>query len=156
AKANPDTNENTIYTSVSKLSVEFPKEVIKPSRGIYQLASLADQQGEGQGDQPPPVDQAPREQDFYESFAAWLRDDLDEVTEAVELGGAGIKTKWGTPDVVGVYKPLADQIYKFPLELVAAEIKTETSQSVVAFGQAVAYRVFAHKRYVVMPRTLGS
>ena len=27
AKANPDTNENTIYTSVSKLSVEFPKEV---------------------------------------------------------------------------------------------------------------------------------
>jgi len=47
-----------------------------------------------------------KESDFYQPFADWLRNDLDEVTEVASLGGAGLKSKWGTPDVVGIYKPL--------------------------------------------------
>src|SRR5262249_48589528 len=83
------------------------------------------------------------------------RADLDEATEALPLGGAGQRNKWQTPDVLGTYKPLADQPYKFPIEIVSAEIKTDPTQSLVAFGQAIAYRLFSHKTYLVMPRRLG-
>jgi hypothetical protein len=35
---------------------------------------------------------------------------------------------------------------------VTAEIKAVASQPVVAFGQAVAYRLFSHKSYIVVPK----
>jgi len=70
------------------------------------------------------------------------------------LGGAGLKSKWGTPDVVGVYKPLASNLIKFPIEIVTGEIKI-AKEPVVAFGQAVAYRLFSAKTYIAMPKTLA-
>jgi preprotein translocase subunit Sec61beta len=79
----------------------------------------------------------------------------EEATDAVPLGGAGMKSKWGTPDVVGVYRALAAQLIKFSPELVAAEIKLDPGQPVVAFGQAIAYRLFAARTYVVMPNTIS-
>ena len=85
------------------------------------------------------------EEDFYEPFAEYLKNDLDEVTTVASFGGAGLKGKWGTPDVIGVYKSLASNLIKFPLEIVAAEIKIDPQTPVVAFGQAVAYRLFAAK-----------
>lgn len=84
-----------------------------------------------------------------------MKNELDEVTVAVPLGGAGLQKKWGTPDVVGVYKPLASHRIKFDLEIVSAEIKVDPNQPVVAFGQAVAYRLFSAKSYVVMPNTIS-
>jgi hypothetical protein len=95
-----------------------------------------------------------KESEFYGPFAEWLKNDLDEVTEVVSLGGAGLKSKWGTPDVVGIYKPLASNLIKFPLEIVSAEIKIDPQAPVVAFGQAVAYRLFSTKTYIAMPTTL--
>ena len=62
--------------------------------------------------------------------------------------------KWGTPDVVGIYKPLASNLIKFPAEIVSAEIKTDPGQPVVAFGQAIAYRLFSTKTYIVMPTSM--
>jgi hypothetical protein len=54
----------------------------------------------------PPAETTPfKESDFYDTFAEWLKNDLDEVTDATALGGAAMGKKWGTPDVVGVYKP---------------------------------------------------
>jgi hypothetical protein len=97
----------------------------------------------------------PREEEFYEPFADWIKNELDEVTIAVPVGGSGFQKKWGTPDVVGVYKPLASHRIKFDLEIVSAEIKVEASQPVVAFGQAVAYRLFSAKSYVVMPNSIS-
>ena len=64
-----------------------------------------------------------KEVEFYKPFAEWLKNDLDEVNLAVSLGGAGLKSKWGTPDVVGIYKPLASNLIKFPIEIVSSEIK---------------------------------
>src|SRR4029077_16559693 len=34
-----------------------------------------------------------KESDFYEPFAEWLKNDLDEVTEVVSPDGAGLKSK---------------------------------------------------------------
>jgi hypothetical protein len=56
--------------------------------------------------------------------------------------------------VVRIYKPLASNLIKFPIEIVSAEIKIDPQAPVVAFGQSVAYRLFSTKTYVAMPRTL--
>jgi hypothetical protein len=42
----------------------------------------------------------------------------------------------------------------FPIEIVSAEIKIDPLFPVVAFGQAVAYRLFSTKTYIAMPTTL--
>jgi hypothetical protein len=95
------------------------------------------------------------EEDFYASFADWLKNELDEVTVAIALGGAGMQKKWGTPDVIGVYKALASHRIKFDLEIISAEIKVDPQQPVVAFGQAAAYRLFSAKSYIVMPTSIS-
>ena len=95
------------------------------------------------------------EQDFYGSFAEWLVEN-DEVTVASALGGSSLGGKWGTPDVIGVLKPRAQDIFKFEPQIVTAEIKAVPTQPVVAFGQAVAYRLFSHKSYVVVPKPTTS
>ena len=50
-------------------------------------------------------------------------------------------------------KPEASDLIKFQPQIVSAEIKIDTNSPVVAFGQAVAYRLFSHKSYMVMPNT---
>jgi hypothetical protein len=104
---------------------------------------------------PPVISPKIQEEDFYEPFADWLKNELDEATIAIPLGGAGLQKKWGTPDVVGVYKPLASHRIKFDIEIISAEIKIDPQQPVVAFGQAAAYRLFSAKSYVVMPTTIS-
>lgn len=148
----PETPKNTINGSIWNLETQFPTIITKPSRGLFKLV------GDEEIEIAPPKPEAgkPRvvESDFYVSFSEWLKNDLDEVTDSVDLGGAAIRTKWGTPDVVGVYKPLASNLIKFPLEIVSAEIKTEPQAPVVAFGQAISYRLFSSKTYIVMPSSV--
>ena len=43
-------------------------------------------------------------------------------------------------------------IIKGEIEIVSAEIKTDPTQLVTAFGQVCAYRLFSHKAYLVVPR----
>ena len=146
---NPETPKNTIHGSVWDLSTRFPAEISKPSRGLF-IPTIAPEAA------PPSIIPSKiREEDFYEPFAEWLKNELDEATTAIPLGGAGLQKKWGTPDVVGVYKPLAAHRIKFDLELISAEIKLDPQQPVVAFGQAAAYRLFSAKSYVVMPSSIS-
>lgn len=140
----PETPVNTIHGSVWNLETVRPSEVRKPSRGLYLAAET------GEVPEPSPKPKV-GESEFYESFGEWLRNELDEVTDVVALGGAGFRNKWGTPDVLGVYKPLASNLVKFPLEIVAGEVKVSGTESIVAFGQAAAYRLFAAKTYIAMP-----
>lgn len=147
----PETLRNTIVGSVWNLNSVFPEEITKPIRGLFKPAGVHLETAEAE--ERKFVSRA-REQDFYEPFADWLKNDLDEVTVSAPLGGAGLRNKWGTPDVVGVYKPSASDLIKFNLEIVSAEIKTNPGEPVVAFGQAVAYRLFSSKMYVVMPGSL--
>jgi hypothetical protein len=150
ATAHPETPVNTIHGSIWDLATRFPEQVVKPSRGLFKPAS-ADNTVEPVAIQPPKF----KEEDFYEPFAEYLKNDLDEVTTVAALGGSGLKGKWGTPDVIGVYKSLASNLIKFPLEIVSAEIKADPQTPVIAFGQAVAYRLFSAKCYVVMPITIS-
>ena len=139
----PETPRNTVGGSVWNLETIKPDAVRKPSRGLYQPSSA------GQATEAPKVSKV-KEEDFYESFADWLKNELDEVTDVVPLGGASFRTKWGTPDVLGVYKPLASNLIKFQIEIVSAEVKVNPAEAITAFGQAIAYRLFSAKTYVAM------
>jgi len=152
SRQHPETSPNTIQGSVLNLDTLFPGEIAKPERGLY--APADDGSGGTGSTRPIPLGGAVKEADFYGPFAEWLKNDLGEVNTAIPLGGAALKSKWGTPDVVGTYKPLASHLIKFPVEIVSAEIKTDPQAPVVAFGQAVAYRLFSTKTYIAMPTTL--
>lgn len=156
SEQSPETPKNTIHGSVWNLRALFPNEISKPSRGLFTPASKPGDESVvvGSTEQTAVTGAKVKESDFYGPFAEWLRDDLEEVTQVAPLGGAGLKSKWGTPDVVGVYKPLASNLIKFPIEIVSAEVKIDPQAPVVAFGQAVAYRLFSTKTYIAMPTTL--
>jgi hypothetical protein len=150
---NPETPRNTVHGAVWDLATRFPSEISKPSRGLFLRADPA---GGGVTVTPPVLPTVKiKEEDFYEPFADWLKNELDEATIAISLGGAGLQKKWGTPDVIGVYKALASHRIKFDLEIISAEIKIDPQQPVVAFGQAAAYRLFSAKSYIVMPNSIS-
>jgi hypothetical protein len=154
SQSSPETPVNTVHGSVWDLNRQFPGDVIKPSRGLFKPAG-ATAASEPMPGEPETQQDRLREEDFYEPFADWLKTDLDEATVAIPLGGAGLQKKWGTPDVVGVYKPLASDRIKFDIEVISAEIKIDPQYPVVAFGQAAAYRLFSAKSYVVMPANIS-
>ena len=151
----PNAPRKRIEWSIWNLDSLFPDEIAKPSRGLFTPVTF------GNGTPAAPFDdevaiagQKLKESDFYEPFAELLRNDLGEVVEVVQLGGAGLKSKWATPDVVGTYKPLARHHIKFDIEIASAEVKIDPQAPVVAFGQAAAYRLFSTKTYIAMPRTM--
>ena len=119
---NPETPENTIHGSVRNLEKQFPQEVGKPSRGLYTPIGTKENVTVSAGS----TEQiAPTTGVKVEPFAEWLKNDLDEVTEVASLGGGGLKSKWGTPDVVGTYKKLPGNVIEFPVEIASAEIKID-------------------------------
>ena len=164
--SSPETPRNSIRGATFALFRDDP-EIVKVSRGFYQLQRFLEGEA-AEAETAAELESAVvevstgeqtslrlREQDFYEAFAEWLRDELGEVTEAVALGGALFRTKWGTPDVIGVLKPQAADLIKFEPKIVSAEIKIDPAQPIIAFGQAVAYRLFSHKSDIVVPSTLA-
>lgn len=164
----PETPRNSI---VGALTDMFRRDdsISKVARGTYLLkryqdaalgtaAEIKEEKDESSPSDDialPRVAQRAPEAAYYQSFAEFLRDDLEEVNEAVELGGNGFGGKWGTPDVIGVRKPNADDLISFERQIVVAEIKIDAHQAITAFGQAVAYRLFAHRSYVVMPNSIS-
>src|SRR5438552_13330844 len=105
SRLNPETPTNTIHGAVWNLNTVFPNEIAKPSRGLFKALSSNGEPEPGttveKTTETTSTGARVRELDFYEPFAKWLKDDLDEVTDVAALGGAGMKTKWGTPDVIG-------------------------------------------------------
>ena len=138
---------NTIAGSIYDLNAHIA-EVEKPSRGVYRITG-ADADGSAMAPSPPTVIQ---EEEFYSPFADWLKNDLEDVTKAIPLGGKRFKDKWGTPDVIGKRDSRPSDIVKPPIEIVSAEIKTNTNELITAFGQACAYCLFSHRSYLVVPK----
>jgi len=69
------------------------------------------------------------------------------------VGGCGFKDKWGTPDVIGIRKARESDLIKCPTEIISAEVKTDSSNLITAFGQACSYRLFSHRSYLVVPKS---
>jgi hypothetical protein len=154
--AAPETPINTVHGGVQALSSH--SDILRPSRGLWVHKKYAGPLEAIRDTAAPVVELGAdrvQEAQYYESFRYWLISDAEEVSDAVVVGGNMFKSKWGTPDVIGVHKPRAGDLIKFPIEIVSAEIKTDPNQSIIAFGQACAYRLFSHKTYIVMPNTIG-
>jgi hypothetical protein len=154
-------NENTINGSIWNLDTVYPERVYKPSRGRFRLLRYkeeanelpltgAEQAFERLGETT--TEDRTREEDFYIPFADWLKNEIEDVTHAIPLGGNIFKDKWGTPDVIGKRESRPSDIIKGMTEIVSAEVKTDTVQLITAFGQACAYKLFSHKVYLVVPK----
>jgi len=154
-KADLPENFNTIRGSLWNLDSLKPNEVYKPDRGVWRHLQFKETEAEKDIVEARVASTAvsPRvaEGDFYAPFAEWIKNELEECTKAISLGGNKFKDKWGTPDVIGIRKSKASDIVELPTEIVSAEIKIESSALITAFGQACSYKLFSHKSYLVVP-----
>lgn len=144
---------NTINGCIWNLDAVYPDKIYKPSKGLFRLLEYKPAQSETPEEVPTSAAVASKikEEDFYGPFADWLKNEIEDVTHAIPLGGNVFKDKWGTPDVVGKRESRRSDIIKGATEIVSAEIKTDTAQLVTAFGQVCAYKLFSHKVYLVVP-----
>jgi hypothetical protein len=162
----PETSPNAFPSYIWDLDKKFPDQIYKAARGLFRHTSFRDAAVEGSegseetrtGETPTTPAERPtplREEDFYQSFADWLKNDLEEVTKVIVLGGHRFGGKWGTPDVIGIYKTKPSHIVKAEPIIVSAEIKMATTGTdlITAFGQACAYKIFSHKVYLVIPKS---
>ncbi|HYX29332.1 MAG TPA: hypothetical protein VE863_12270 [Pyrinomonadaceae bacterium] len=150
----PEIPINTIHGNVWDLDVLFPSKIAKPARGLFVSAEYQEKEATAE---PVIIDEeikeaALGEDQFYEPFADWLKNELEECTKTIALGGNRFRDKWGTPDVLGIREPGRSDIVKSPTEIVSAELKVDKTGLIVAFGQACAYKLFSHRSYIVIPR----
>ncbi len=153
AFAYPDIPVNTIHGSLHKFRTDLPESVYLPTRGLYRAAKYREAGDEAKELTRKLRDERIREEDFYDAFGEWLVNELEECTRVISLGGNRFRDKWGTPDVVGIREAKRSDIIKPPTEIIAAEIKLDPAGLITAFGQACAYKLFAHKSYIVVPRS---
>ena len=142
--------QGNITGSIWNLDTRFPDEIYKPARGLFRLIKFNKEEVLPPIELPKETDKV-REESFYQAFADWLIRDIEECTVAIPLGGNKFKEKWGTPDIFGVFKGRDSDIIKSSMDIVVAEVKIDTNQLITAFGQACAYKLFAHKSYLVIP-----
>lgn len=141
----------TVSGTVWNLDERLPDQVYKPSRGLFRLTKYRAADTDQLKDElVPKQPKKYKEEDFYELFADWLVNEVEECTKAIALGGNRFRDKWGTPDVIGKRESKRSDIIQAPVEIVSAEIKLDVSQLVTAFGQACAYCLFSHKTYLVV------
>jgi hypothetical protein len=148
----PEQELNTIQGTIVKLTEYYPDKVSKPSTGLFKLASLVDGQEISQTTKKQQLNKI-KEEDFYQPFADYLVNELEECTKAIPLGGKVFQDKWGTPDVIGKRVKSPSDIIEFPKEIITAEIKINTNDLITAFGQCCSYKLFSHKTYLVIPKT---
>ncbi|GHV56930.1 hypothetical protein AGMMS49579_22090 [Spirochaetia bacterium] len=143
----PNMKNGTVVGGLRNFYNKNTNSVYKPDKGLYRLTKYQNN-GFQINAQTPSI----KEEDFYESFAAWLVNDQEECTKAKELGGSVLGSKWGTPDVIGVSKSLPTDIIEKEIEITSAEIKLSQNELITAFGQSCSYKLFSHKVYLVIPQ----
>ena len=148
----PEIPINTIHGTVWKLEARVPNEVYKPARGLFRHVEFEEEEISEEERKISPEIEKIKEEDFYEPFANWLVNELEECTKAIPLGRNRFKDKWGTPDVIGKREPRRSDIVKGATEIVSVEIKADTRDLITAFGQACSYKLFSHKSYIVIPK----
>jgi hypothetical protein len=154
AELDPSLTKGQIAGQIYNLDRTHSDEVYKPSRGLFRLVEYRDENTDSlktEFVQKPPTQI--REQDFYEAFAQYLLNVLEDCTKAIPLGGKKFQDKWGTPDVIGIWQSKQTDILRGETEIGSAEIKIDGSSLITAFGQACAYFLFSHKSYLVVPKS---
>lgn len=154
ATAFPNIPPNTIHGALHKFRTELPPEIYQPTKGLYRHVSFREEVTVTEEAPLPPKPAMPKikEDAFYEPFAEWLVNELEECTSAISVGGNVFRDKWGTPDVIGIREAKRSDIIKPPTEIVTAEIKFDLNGLITAFGQCCSYKLFSHRAYIVVPQ----
>jgi hypothetical protein len=76
----PETTKKDIQWSIWDLDRRFPKEISKPTRGLFVAAGQTENEAGGSTEQVAPAGSTIKEADFYEPFADWLKNDLEFCT----------------------------------------------------------------------------
>jgi hypothetical protein len=149
-EALPNVKLNTIHGCLTIIRTKL--QDYNPEKGLYRSPKFttADEPAVSVDYVVPKAVQV-KEHELYEPFSKWLVNELQEATKAIPVGGNKFKDKWGTPDVMGVLQPKPSDIFKFPVEILSAEIKIDSAGLITAFGQACSYKLFSHKSYIVVP-----
>ena len=142
----PEIPINTVHGAVWDIDRQFPDKVYKPARGIFRLVKFKDIEIKEE------KKEIRKEESFYKPFADWLVNETEEATRAIPLGGNKFKDKWGTPDVIGIRESRKSDIIKITTEVISAEIKTDSTNLITAFGQACSYKLFSNMVYLVVPK----
>lgn len=161
-EATPDTPINSVHGGIGTFLRPSP-QVVKVARGLYAWNKQSPTKMTRRNKRPPRVARPrsskvkPVQARFVRRTSMLLRRRAEGSTWGSQrndvLGGNALGGKWETPDVFGVLKAKKTDLVKFDPEIVAAEIKVSTAQTVVAFGQAIAYKLFSHKSYIAVPIT---
>jgi len=144
-------NENTCNGSLYNLPKELPEKISRPYRGLFILnenEKFLKDVVEQNFEQKP--NSKITENDIYQPARDYLLS-REECTHAVLIGGSMFGKKWGTPDILGAIRADSDSVYKPPLEIIAVEIKDGGYSPVEALGQAMAYKLFAHRTWLILP-----
>ncbi|MEW6062983.1 MAG: hypothetical protein AB1571_01260 [Nanoarchaeota archaeon] len=152
SKEFPEIPINTIRGAVWDLDRQLSDRVYKPARGIFRLIKFKDIEIKEEKKEILAEPTKFKEESFYKPFTDWLVNETEEATKAIPLGGNKFKDKWGTPDVIGIRESRKSDIIKIPTEIISAEIKTDSTNLITAFGQACSYRLFSHSVYLVIPK----
>jgi len=157
--------ENTIHGTIWNLDKKI-KDIAKPKRGVFILTKYLSQERQAEilrkklssevaKETVKEVKKVitPDEESFYSYFAEYLEGDLGEYTKTIPLGGNKFGDKWGTPDVLGIYKFSETDPIRPPIETVSAEIKIDTNQLITAFGQACSYKFLATRFILLYQKT---
>lgn len=147
----PDIPNGTVHGTMWRLETLLPNDIYKPARGLFRHINFRDKPIEKKETSHTPF-KGINEEDFYQPFADWIVNELEECTKAIPLGGNKFKDKWGTPDVIGIRESRKSDIIKPLTEIISAEIKIDTGNLITAFGQACSYKLFSHKSYIVIPK----
>jgi len=147
----PDMSRGMISGAFRAVRLKKPNIIYSPEKGLWRLVSMKDVQRVL--DQVSETDPAIREQDFYESFAEYLVDDLQDCTKAIPLGGRIFGDRWGTPDVIGKNVSGPADIVRHESEIISHSTSSIRTLMITAFGQACAYKSFSHKVYIVIPKS---
>lgn len=86
----PETPANTVHGAMFELDKVFSGQIVKPSRGLFTLVS-GSSRNESTSPSVKVAGPTARESDYYASFAEWLKNELEEATEAIDLGGSGLR-----------------------------------------------------------------
>ena len=157
----PETKWNTLEGSLWNLDVTTNGEVVKPQRGQFILHKFM-----ANGVDSPltiktskenasvSTEQEREESAFYQPFADYLVDNLNECNIAKSYGGNRLEKKWMTPDVVGYYKVKTTASFPRTPEIITAEVKItlDYQNAIIGFGQASSYLLYSHKSYLVIPK----
>jgi len=149
-------SKNVIGSTIPVLPGIEESEIYKPERGIYRLKKFMESEQEITEEKLPEKEQKSNEEKekrFYEPFLDYLKNELDECSHAIVLGGKGFRGKWETPDVFAVKNRQAGDIVDVQ-EYLGVELKYGYTdiELLTGFAQACCYLLYCHKSYLVIPK----